>query len=223
MSNILKQYRVAGEDKNVRVINSNSMIKQFFADSISHPADSYTGISSDAQSSLEKTKSLSPDTQESGFNDGINAAVVTEIDVSAEKERLLEEAKLEADSILDKAKAEASRLLDEAKQRAQILYADNKSKGYEDGLAECQREFDEKEISLRQELSDKESSLKSKYDAYSKELESDLIDAIIQVFNKVFKIQFDDKKDILFHLVENTMSNIEVGKEFQYTCSLFKL
>lgn len=92
MSNILKQYRVAGEDKNVRVINSNSMIKQFFADSISHPADSYTGISSDAQSSLEKTKSLSPDTQESGFNDGINAAVVTEIDVSAEKERLLEEA-----------------------------------------------------------------------------------------------------------------------------------
>ena len=103
MSNILKQYRVAGEDKNVRVINSNSMIKQIFADSISRPADSYTGISSDAQSSLEKTKSLSPDTQESGFNDGINAAVVTEIDVSAEKERLLEEAKLEADSILDKA------------------------------------------------------------------------------------------------------------------------
>lgn len=95
---------------------------------------------------------------------------------------------------MDKAKAEASRLLDEAKQRAQILYADNKSKGYEDGLAECQREFDEKEISLRQELSDKESSLKSKYDAYSKELESDLIDAIIQVFNKVFKIQFDDKR-----------------------------
>lgn len=215
MSNILKQYRVAGEDKNVRVINSNSMIKQIFADSISRPADSYTGISSDAQSSLEKTKSLTPDTQESGFNDGINAAVVTEIDVSAEKERLLEEAKLEADSILDKAKAEASRLLDEAKQRAQILYADNKSKGYEDGLAECQREFDEKEISLRQELSDKESALKSKYDAYSKELESDLIDAIIQVFNKVFKIQFDDKKDILFHLVENTMSNIEVGKEFR--------
>lgn len=215
MSNILKQYRVAGEDKNVRVINSNSMIKQIFADSISHPADSYTGISSDAQSSLGKTKSLNLDTQESGFNDGINAAVVTEIDVSAEKERLLEEAKLEADSILDKAKAEASRLLDEAKQRAQILYADNKSKGYEEGLAECQREFDEKEISLRQELSDKESALKSKYDAYSKELESDLIDAIIQVFNKVFKIQFDDKKDILFHLVENTMSNIEVGKEFR--------
>lgn len=211
MSNILKQYRVAGEDKNVRVINSNSMIKQIFADSISRPADSYTGISSDAQSSNRKVR----DTQESGFNDGINAAVVTEIDVSAEKERLLEEAKLEADSILDKAKAEASRLLDEAKQRAQILYADNKSKGYEDGLAECQREFDEKEISLRQELSDKESSLKSKYDAYSKELESDLIDAIIQVFNKVFKIQFDDKKDILFHLVENTMSNIEVGKEFR--------
>lgn len=193
MSNILKQYRVAGEDKNVRVINSNSMIKQIFADSISRPADSYTGISSDAQSDLGKTKSLSPDTQE----------------------RLLEEAKLEADSILDKAKAEASRLLDEAKQRAQILYADNKSKGYEEGLAECQREFDEKEISLRQELSDNESALKSKYDAYSKELESDLIDAIIQVFNKVFKIQFDDKKDILFHLVENTMSNIEVGKEFR--------
>lgn len=215
MSNILKQYRVAAEDKNVRVINSNSMIKQIFADSVSRTADNYAGMMSDSQASPGGAESITSDAQEGDFNEGINAAVVSEIDVSAEKERLLEGAKLEADSIVKEAKAEASRLLDEAKQRAQILYADNKSKGYEDGLAECQRVFDEKEISLRQELSDKESSLKSKYDAYSKELESDLIDAIIQVFNKVFKIQFDDKKDILFHLVENTMSNIEVGKEFR--------
>ncbi len=215
MSNILKQYRVAAEDKNVRVINSNSMIKQIFADSVSRTADNYAGVTSDLQGSPGGAESITSDAQEGDFNEGINAAVVSEIDVSAEKERLLEGAKLEADSIVKEAKAEASRLLDEAKQRAQILYADNKSKGYEDGLAECQRAFDEKEISLRQELSDKESSLKSKYDAYSKELESDLIDAIIQVFNKVFKIQFDDKKDILFHLVENTMSNIEVGKEFR--------
>ena len=215
MSNILKQYRVAAEDKNVRVINSNSMIKQIFADSGSRTADNYAGMTSDLQGSPQGAESITSDAQEGDFNEGINAAVVSEIDVSAEKERLLEGAKLEADSIVKEARAEASRLLDEAKQRAQILYADNKSKGYEDGLAECQRAFDEKEISLRQELSDKESSLKSKYDAYSKELESDLIDAIIQVFNKVFKIQFDDKKDILFHLVENTMSNIEVGKEFR--------
>lgn len=215
MSNILKQYRVAAEDKNVRVINSNSAIKQIFADSVSRPADSYAGMTSDLQGSPGGAEAITSDAQEGDFNEGINAAVVSEIDVSAEKERLLEGAKLEADSIVKEARAEASRLLDEAKQRAQILYADNKSKGYEDGLAECQRVFDEKEISLRQELSDKESSLKSKYDAYSKELESDLIDAIIQVFNKVFKIQFDDKKDILFHLVENTMSNIEVGKEFR--------
>lgn len=215
MSNILKQYRVAAEDKNVRVINSNSMIKQIFADSVSRPADNYAGMASDSQGSPQGAEAITSNVQEGDFNEGINAAVVSEIDVSAEKERLLESAKLEADSIVKEARAEASRLLDEAKQRAQILYADNKSKGYEDGLAECQRDFDEKEISLRQELSDKESSLKSKYDAYSKELESDLIDAIIQVFNKVFKIQFDDKKDILFHLVENTMSNIEVGKEFR--------
>ena len=215
MSNVLKQYCVAREDKNVRVINSNSMLKHIFADSISRPADSYTGTASDSQGSQGGVESIASDAQEGDFNEGINAAVVSEIDVSAEKERLLEGAKLEADSIVKEARAEASRLLDEAKQRAQILYADNKSKGYEDGLAECQRDFDEKEISLRQELSDKESSLRSKYDAYSKELESDLIDAIIQVFNKVFKIQFDDKKDILFHLVENTMSNIEVGKEFR--------
>ena len=183
MSNILKQYRVAAEDKNVRVINSNSAIKQIFADSVSRPTDSYAGMTSDLQGSPGGAEAITSDAQEGDFNEGINAAVVSEIDVSAEKERLLEGAKLEADSIVKEARAEASRLLDEAKQRAQILYADNKSKGYEDGLAECQRVFDEKEISLRQELSDKESSLKSKYDAYSKELD--------------------------------TMSNIEVGKEFR--------
>ena len=31
----------------------------------------------------------------------------------------------------------------------------------------------------------------------------------------MFHIQFDDKKDILLHLVKNTISNIEVGREFR--------
>ena len=136
--------------------------------------------------------------------------MVIEQKADIEKEKLLENARLEADKIINDAKAEADRLMAEAKQRAQILYADNKSKGYADGLEEQQNEFEQE-----RELAEKKASLEDEYTKYSDELESDLVEAIIRVFDKVFHIQFGKSKEILLHLVKNTISKVEVGREFR--------
>ena len=198
MSNILKQYCVVNENKAVRVINNNSSIKKLVFDSFN------------AVPKEEPVTSATVD-----FDEGIAVDVVSEIDVEAEKEKLLAEAKLKADEIIKDANAQADKLIDEAKQRAQILYADNKTKGYEDGLAEKEKEFIERQESLDRQYNDRKTALEKEYSDYTEALESDLIDAIIQVFDKVFHIQFDEKKDILLHLVKNTISNIEVGKDFR--------
>lgn len=36
-------------------------------------------------------------------------------------------------------------------------------------------------------------------------MEQDLVDVIVTVFEKVFHIQFDDKKEILMHLIEDAI------------------
>lgn len=195
------------EQKKVRIINNNSALRKLVLEAVkpdvSHKTDA---------GAAEKTAEYKADDT---FSEGLSADVITEQNADVEKEKLLENARLEADKIINDAKAEADRLMDEAKQRAQILYADNKSKGYADGLDEQQNEFEQKKTDLEKELAEKKASLEDEYNKYSDELESDLVEAIIKVFDKVFHIQFGKSKEILLHLVKNTISKVEVGREFR--------
>ena len=51
------------------------------------------------------------------------------------------------------------------------------------------------------------------------QLESEIVDAMIRVFHKVFGIQFEDKKEILLHLINNTLMNVDTGKSFRIRVS----
>ena len=217
MSNILKQYYVTDEQKKVRIINNNSALRKLVLEAVK-PDVSHKTDAGEAEKIAEyKADDTVPDAVQTddAFSEGLNADVITEQNADVEKEKLLENARLEADKIINDAKAEADRLMDEAKQRAQILYADNKSKGYADGLDEQQNEFEQKKADLEKELAKKKASLEDEYNKYSDELEADLVEAIIKVFDKVFHIQFGKSKEILLHLVKNTISKVEVGREFR--------
>ena len=47
------------------------------------------------------------------------------------------------------------------------------------------------------------------------ELEPKLLDVILDVVEKVFHIQFNDKRDILLHLISGTIAEIEGCKNFR--------
>ena len=216
MSNILKQYYVTDEKKKVRIINNNSALRKLMLESAKSNVRQKTTAAemTETEYQTDDTMTDAGQTNEE-FSEGLNADVIAEQNADIEKEKLLENARLEADKIINDAKAEADRLMDEAKQRAQILYADNKSKGYADGLEEQQNEFEQKKADVEKALAEKKASLEDEYNKYSDELESDLVEAIIKVFDKVFHIQFGKSKEILLHLVKNTISKVEVGREFR--------
>ena len=216
MSNILKQYYVTDEQKKVRIINNNSALRKLMLESAKSNVRQKTTAAemTETEYQTDDTMTDAGQTNEE-FSEGLNADVIAEQNADIEKEKLLENARLEADKIINDAKAEADRLMDEAKQRAQILYADNKSKGYADGLDEQQNEFEQKKADLEKELAEKKASMEDEYNKYSGELESDIVEAIIKVFDKVFHIQFGKSKEILLHLVKNTISKVEVGREFR--------
>lgn len=216
MSNILKQYYVTDEQKKVRIINNNSALRKLMLESAKSNVRQKTTAAemTETEYQTDDTMTDAGQTNEE-FSEGLNADVIAEQNADIEKEKLLENARLEADKIINDAKAEADRLMDEAKQRAQILYADNKSKGYADGLEEQQNEFEQKKADVERALAEKKASLEDEYNKYSDELESDLVEAIIKVFDKVFHIQFGKSKEILLHLVKNTISKVEVGREFR--------
>ena len=80
----------------------------------------------------------------------------------------------------------------------------------------------EKEATLEAEYREKEQGLEtrkqeleSQYEKNVNAMEGDIVDAVIQVFDKVFHIQFENKREILYSLVKNVLMDIEVGDEIR--------
>ena len=123
--------------------------------------------------------------------------------------------KKQADDILNNARTEADDIISKAKEKAELIFKEKREEGYNTGLEDKREQLEKREKQIEMDIASKRSELEREFKQYSDELESDIIDAVIKVFNKVFHIQFDDKKDMLLHLVKNTISKIEVGKEFR--------
>ena len=135
-------------------------------------------------------------TDGNGFSAGIvgpDTDYVEEIDHTAE-------AKKEAEKILAEAHAQAETILSQADQEAENIR--------ESELA-AQRE------QLQNEYQRKQETLQDEFREKQKNMEKDLVDVILEVFNKVFHIQFDNKKHILMYLIDDAILNIEGDKKFR--------
>ena len=76
-------------------------------------------------------------------------------------------------------------------------------------------ELSQQETRLQEQYEALQSSLNENYAEKMKNMEKDLVDVILEVFNKVFHIQFDNKKHILMHLIDDAILNIEGDKKFR--------
>lgn len=161
---------------------------------------------------------------EDGFRAGIPMEVV-EIEPEPEIniEEMLEQARLEAQQIISEAKAHADALRYDAIQQAKKAYDEQTQAGYSAGLAKGKAQADSELKALKKKLYDeaeqKTKALEAEYEKKKNTMESEIIDAIITVFHKVFHIQFEEKKEILLHLVNDIVMNVDTGKSFRIRVS----
>jgi flagellar assembly protein FliH len=169
-----------------------------------------------------QAESLNPE-----FVEGILAENVTEDEAAAvppttpelNKDELIAEAQEEASRILEDARERADQMLNEANEKAQELYEEQKTIGYNDGAAAVEQELSQKLADMETQTSSIQQELEVEYQQKLDSMETDLVDAIIQVFDRVFHIQFEGKQDILLHLINNTLESIDSGKHFRILVS----
>ena len=113
------------------------------------------------------------------------------------------------------AQQQADELLASAKEEAERLRREAVESGRAEGSEEGKRQAEEELAAGRAELSDLREALQTEHEEAIKELEPQLLAVILQVFERVFGIQFADKKEILTYLVTNTILNVEGSKEFR--------
>lgn len=207
LSNLFKQCFVINNESEKRIIDSDQRFKSgIVAEKVVVQQESFAESVSGSEELLD------------GFLAGLEAEeVIPEPQITPEE--ILEQAKAEADMIVATAKAEAMRIADDAKKEADMLFEQRKQEGYREGVAKMQNELDSQKARLNSDFAQMEHTLQSEYENRLETMESDIVDAVITVFNKVFDIQFDDKKQILLYLINNTLMNVEVGKEFHIRVS----
>lgn len=125
----------------------------------------------------------------------------------------------QAEALLAAAKEQAEEILAEAAEQAEQLRANASEQGYQEGLENGRAAAEQEAANRMHELEELKSSMETEREDTLRELEPQLLDVILQVFNRVFHIQFDDKKEILEYLVTNTIMNVEGSREFRIKTS----
>lgn len=207
--NLVKQMYIAAPKEDTRVIDSNELVERRLRELV--------------------PKKEKPDTD--GFVAGLNAErieVLPEDQVSdaaqeseigqeiasEEAQKILEQAAIDAQARIADAQTEAEQIRKEARRQAeeeklQIL-EQARHQGYDEGYANAQAEAE----SLRQEYAQKEQQLEEFYQRKIDELEPQFVDAISDIYEHILGVGLGDQREILAHLISNTIRKIEGSHSF---------
>ena len=191
MSNLLKQCYVVSSGTGTRIINSNDGVRQKLKELQQEQAPEQVDVS--AEDGQENAPA--------GFSQGIQAKTV-QIDVEALRREVLEKAAVE-------------RIRGEAEEKARTLYEEQKKLGYEEGARCREEELNREHEKAMESLHAQKKQLEEQYHEKMSVMEKDIVDAVIQVFDKVFKIQFEEKRELLLQLVNGALLDIDPGDKIR--------
>lgn len=103
----------------------------------------------------------------------------------------------------------------EAEEKARTLYEEQKKLGYEEGARCREEELNREHEKAMESLHAQKKQLEEQYHEKMSVMEKDIVDAVIQVFDKVFKIQFEEKRELLLQLVNGALLDIDPGDKIR--------
>lgn len=198
LSNLYKTWFVNTETANARVINSDAIMAECLE-----------------KNAVKIPEPLPETVTESGFSEGLFVDEKSNVIKTEPEIDYVALAKEEAERVLQEAREQAEQMLERAQTEVDEICETARMKGYEDGKEALAREIEEQHGQLEESYQKKRQNLESEYVEKRADMEKDLVDVILNVFNKVFHIQFDNKKHILMYLIDDAIMNIEGEKRFR--------
>lgn len=201
MYNLYRQRNFGSLDKNeTRIIDSNEAVEQRLEE---------------LSKKLTREARQNGDEFVEGFVEGLNAEQVEAIledheepqpDLSATQEQI--------EQMLAEAQEQAEHILAEAQKQIQKQQEEACEAGRQQGYREGKKQAEAELMEARQQLEQERQQLEEAYEAERAELEPQLVDVIVSVVEKVFHVQFDDKKDVLVYLIRKSLQKMDSCKEF---------
>ena len=220
--NLYKSYWVAVSDEEKRIIDSNERLKQRIEEHEElrrHRENIRPDILDSEEEEPEFVGGLGGEQIDALFDDSGGGAEGGIIKAAPEEQGPdLEEIKAQAQAMIDDAQAQIDEMMENARreietERRQTLEDANR-KGYNEGHEEGYKAGHAEADAIKQELAAEKKRLYAEYDSLVEELEPRFIDTITEIYSHIFGIELADKRDILVHLIDSTLRQIDGSKTF---------
>ena len=213
--NLYKASWVVVSEDEKHVIDSNTLVEKRLAELEALRRTSMAAQSEGGDTGEEGT----------GFVSGLEGeaidALLSDVDdmgniikSAGEKPLDLEEIKAQAQAMIDDAQAQVDEMKAAAQSEieAQKRWAmeEGKKEGYEEGYRRGVSEADE----MKRQVGERKRQLEAEYEQLIEELEPRFIDTITEVYSHIFGIELADNRDILVHLVDSTLRQVESSRTF---------
>ena len=201
--NLVKQF-YANESEEKRVIDTNELLRL--------RAERNLAFRAAAPDSDGFMRGLDAEEIEAMGEDADGSANV--IKAGEDARLLLEQARAEAQTILEKAQTDAMQFrqnaIAQAEKEKDDIFEQARKQGYDAGLAKARTE----EENLRREYQDKMAQLEAQYQRSFEEMEPMLVDTITGIYEHIFQVELGSHREILEHLISNTVHKLEGGHSF---------
>jgi flagellar assembly protein FliH len=177
----------------------------------------YNELIAEKLSKLQNISDHSHNSEEGAAEDGFQAGIFArEVEITEEEPK---EPEVNVQELLENAKEEARQIIEEAKSEAEHLkqqaYQEGSKQGYEDGYQQSLADLEEEKAKLEAQ----KIKLIQEYREQLNEMEPMLVDAITTVVQNVFKVKFEDNRNMIVHLVKLALGQIENSKQFMIKVS----
>lgn len=127
--------------------------------------------------------------------------------VSAQGQEIIAQAKDEAEKIKGDALKNAQAEIEKLRQSA---YDEGKEEGYEAGYKEAIQQVEQQKMQLLEERR----QLEAEYQELADNLEPKFVEALTDIYEKVFQVDLRKEHDILMHLITSTMHKMEGSSNY---------
>lgn len=210
--NLLKSGWVMMNADEVRVIDSNKTIEEkiLLAEAPEPEAQLYHPVSFDEEGAPG-------DAVDMLFAEGLDAETVSPEQAVLGGEQL-QAAQEQAEEILAAAQAQAEEIRQQAQvmaeQDARAAYENAKKQGMQDGYREGMQKANAEADAVRREYAQKEQELQRQYHEKLEEMEPHLIAELSGVYEHVFDVELSQYRNILQHLITNTLRSVEMSENY---------
>ncbi len=213
MSNLFKGAFISYNGSDARIIDNNALSDQKIV----------------AFQEQELKRHRTQMVQEDGFNGEFQPDFVPGIDmeqlnqltedqnmfgaVNEEPQVDMEAVQAEIDFKLQQAQEQAQAIIEDANNQADEVRANAAAMGRQEGYDAGYQEGLAAVESMKADIELQKESLEKEYQQIVDELEPEMVDALTQIYEHVFGIEFREDKGIILHLLKNTLSRIEPGND----------